>query len=226
MDKYLRVCLTESEVDERMTKWHPHVEDYYVESDGGCDLGITFRDITGRDYDELDDTFSDVVYGDGESTLAETLYEALRSRNMKLATAESLTGGMIAAAIVDVPGASEVFYGGIVAYTEAAKIEKLGVLDSTLGECGAVSGETAVEMATGMLSDMVSVAVSATGLAGPGGGSALKPVGLTYIAVTDDEHTEVYEHRFYGDRDEIRRQARDYALFYVIRHLEEYFRLQ
>lgn len=121
MDKYLRVCLTESEVDERMTKWHPHVEDYYVESDGGCDLGITFRDITGRDYDELDDTFSDVVYGDGESTLAETLYEALRSRNMKLATAESLTGGMIAAAIVDVPGASEVFYGGIVAYTEAAK---------------------------------------------------------------------------------------------------------
>ena len=211
MDKYLRVCLTESEVDERMTKWHPHVEDYYVESDGGCDLGITFRDITGRDY--------------GESTLAETLYEALRSRNMKLATAESLTGGMIAAAIVDVPGASEVFYGGIVAYTEAAKIEKLGVLDSTLGECGAVSGETAVEMATGMLSDMVSVAVSATGLAGPGGGSALKPVGLTYIAVADDEHTEVYEHRFYGDRDEIRRQARDYALFYVIRHLEEYFRL-
>ncbi len=225
MDKYLRVCLTESEVNERMAKWHPHIDDYFIESDGGSDLGITFNDITGKDYDELDDTFSDVVYGDGESTLAETLYEALRRRNMKLAAAESLTGGMISAAIVDVPGASEVFYGGVVAYTEAAKMEKLGVLDSTLSECGAVSGETAVEMATGLMSDMVSVAVSATGIAGPGGGTPLKPVGLTYIAVTDDEHTEVYEHRFWGERDEIRRQARDHALFYVIRHLEEYFRL-
>ena len=219
MDKYLRMCLPVAEFEERMTNWHPNIDDYMVESDGGADIGVTFRNITPHDDDELDDTFSDVVYSDIGTTLAETLYDELRESNKRLATAESLTGGMVAASIVDVPGASEVFYGGIVAYTERAKMDKLGVLDSTLGECGAVSGETAVEMASGLLSDDVSIAVSTTGLAGPGGGTADKPVGLVYIAVTDYDVTEVFEHRFYGDREEIRKQAKDYALFHVVQNL-------
>lgn len=221
MDKYLRMCLPVPDFEERMTKWHPNIDDYMVESDGGADIGVTFRGISPIDDDELDDTFSDVVYSDIGTTLAETLYEELREANKRLATAESLTGGMVASAIVDVAGASEVFYGGVVAYTETAKMDRLGVLDSTLAECGAVSEETAVEMASGLISDDVSIAVSTTGLAGPGGGLHDKPVGLVYIAVTDYDFTEVFEHRFYGDREEIRKQAKDYALFHVIQHLRQ-----
>ena len=221
MDKYLRMCLPVAEFEERMTNWHPNVSEYMVESDGGADIGVTFRGITPMDDDELDDTFSDVVYSDIGTTLAETLYEELREANKRLATAESLTGGMLASAIVDVPGASEVFYGGVVAYTETAKMDRLGVLDSTLAECGAVSGETAVEMASGLISDDVSIAVATTGLAGPGGGSNDKPVGLVYIAVTDYDFTEVFEHRFYGDREEIRKQAKDYAMFHGIQHIRK-----
>jgi nicotinamide-nucleotide amidase len=113
---------------------------------------------------------------------AERLLAALRSRGWKLATAESCTGGLIAATLTEVAGASDVFERGFVTYSNAAKIGDLGVGLETLARHGAVSAEVAEAMARGALSaSAADIAVSVTGIAGPGGGSEQKPVGLVYI---------------------------------------------
>lgn len=223
MNKLIRVCSTEEEIAERMLKWHPHLEDFQMLNNNGADFTLSFRDISEEDFYELDITFEDVSYGDGKKSLAETLVELLSEKEVMLATAESLTGGSVASAIVDVAGCSSVFYGGAVSYSNDAKINYLGVAEETIGDFGAVSRQTAIEMATGLLNRNVQIGVSTTGIAGPTGGSFTKPVGLVFISVTDEERTDVYQHVFKGDREQVRNQARDYALFYAIKHLQKYY---
>ena len=192
-------------------------------NNNGADFMLSFRDISEEDFYELDITFEDVSYGDGKKSLAETLVELLSEKEVMLATAESLTGGSVASAIVDVAGCSSVFYGGAVSYSNDAKINYLGVAEETIGDFGAVSRQTAIEMATGLLNRNVQIGISTTGIAGPTGGSFTKPVGLVFISVTDEERTDVYQHVFKGDREQVRNQARDYALFYAIKHLQKYY---
>ena len=116
------------------------------------------------------------------SDLVEQLSEKLRAKKWKLVTAESCTGGMIATAITDKAGSSDVFDRGFVTYSNQAKIDNLGVDEATLQKHGAVSQETAIEMAKGALENsQANVSVSVTGIAGPGGGTPQKPVGLVYI---------------------------------------------
>ena len=108
----------------------------------------------------------------------------LKERNLTIASAESCTGGLFADAIVSMPGTSEVFDRGIVTYSNRAKVEELGVLEETLARVGAVSRETAIEMASGLANvSKCDVCVSVTGIAGPDGGSEEKPVGLVYMCV-------------------------------------------
>ena len=115
---------------------------------------------------------------------AEQLLAALRARGLRLATAESCTGGLIAALFTEIPGASDVFERGFVTYSNAAKIGDLGVDYDLLARHGAVSAEVAAAMASGTLhASAADVAVSVTGVAGPGGGSLEKPVGLVHIAL-------------------------------------------
>lgn len=223
MNKVIRVCSTEDEIVERLNRWHPHIEDFKLISEEGADLILEFEDITEEDSYELDVTFEDVSYGDGHKKLSTVLVEELVSKGLTFATAESLTGGNIGAAIVEVPGCSNVYYGGIISYSNEAKCKYLGVAEETIEDFGAVSEQTAIEMATGLLSENVQIGISTTGIAGPSGGSLRKPIGLVYIAVTDEEHTEVYECFFKGDREQVRNQARDMALFYAIKHLQLYY---
>lgn len=223
MNKILRVCSTEDEIVERMLKWHPHLDDFKMLGNNGSDYVLAFTDISEEDFYELDITFEDVSYGEGLKPLSSYLVELLYEKGLMLATAESLTGGSIASSIVDVPGCSNVFYGGAVSYSNDAKIKYLGVAEETIGDFGAVSEQTAIEMATGLLNDNVQIGISTTGIAGPTGGSLNKPVGLVYISVTDNERTEVYKNVFKGDREQIRNQARDMALFYAIKHLQKYY---
>ncbi|WP_099867750.1 CinA family protein [Pararhizobium haloflavum] len=147
--------------------------------------------------------------------LAEDVVKRARERKVVLATAESCTGGMIAAAITDIAGASDIFDRGFVTYSNDAKKQMLDVKSETLGRHGAVSSQTAQEMAFGALSNSsADIAVSVTGIAGPGGGSPEKPVGLVYLAVSElDGKTHVVDHQF-GDigRDAIRRQTVGAAL--------------
>jgi nicotinamide-nucleotide amidase len=142
-------------------------------------------------------------------SLARDVLEALAARNIMLATAESCTGGMIAAAITDIAGSSAVFDRGFVTYSNAAKMAMLGVAAETLDRHGAVSRETALEMAAGALAHSdAAIAMSVTGIAGPGGGSADKPVGTVWFGIAGLGRPPAAEmRRFDGDRAAIRTAA-------------------
>ena len=146
----------------------------------------------------------------------------LREQGLTLATAESCTGGLVAARLTAIPGASDVFLGSIVAYSNAVKAAQLGVPDEVLTTFGAVSAETAAAMAEGARSRLgTDVAVAVTGVAGPGGGTAEKPVGLVFIHAAGPQGERTLRLDFPGDRDTIRGRAAVAALHLVRRLVTE-----
>jgi len=154
--------------------------------------------------------------------LAEEVLAVCRARGWHLATAESCTGGLVAAALTAVAGASDVFERGFMTYSNAAKTALLGVPAETIAEHGAISAETAAAMATGVVARApVELAVAVTGLAGPGGGTPQKPVGLVYLATARrDGETRVARHEFSGDRAGVRNAAVIEALRMLRDHAE------
>ena len=161
--------------------------------------------------------FSHEIAGQAERVLSE-----LRSRGLKLATVESCTGGLLAAALTEVAGSSDVFERGFVTYSNEAKTELVGVPAPLIASYGAVSPEVARAMAEGgRRHSRADLAVSITGVAGPGGGSAAKPVGLVYLAIDHDWPVpECIELRL-GDigRSEVRKQTVKTALGLILSHL-------
>jgi nicotinamide-nucleotide amidase len=145
------------------------------------------------------------------------LLQRYRELGLKIATAESCTGGLIAGTLTAVAGSSDVYERGWVTYSNEAKREELGVASSLLEAHGAVSGEVAEAMAKGALHrSKADVAVSVTGVAGPGGGSAEKPVGLVYIGLArKDGWSQVERCQFDGDRDAVRAQTVTRALTHL-----------
>ena len=136
------------------------------------------------------------------------LVKKLAEKAYSITTAESCTGGLIAAAITDIPGASSVFNQGFITYSNDAKHRILGVRQASLDTYGAVSEETAEEMAAGALqAAQADIAIAVTGIAGPGGGSTEKPVGLVYIGIATQKTVTVFQHHFDGDRQSIRQQT-------------------
>jgi len=147
--------------------------------------------------------------------------ELCRARGLTLATAESCTGGLVAARLTSVPGSSDVFVGSVVAYANEVKEHELGVPPATLAEHGAVSAETAAAMAEGVRERLgAEVAVSVTGVAGPGGGTAEKPVGLVYLHAASPDGQRVQRLELPGDREAIRQRSAALALHLVRRLLE------
>jgi PncC family amidohydrolase len=139
--------------------------------------------------------------GDSLVGLAERLQAICLGRGLTLAVAESCTGGLVADAITDVPGSSGYFLGGIVSYSDAAKERLLNVPSEVIAAHGAVSAQVARAMAEGALARFeAAIAASVTGIAGPDGGSDAKPVGLTYVAVADEEGVDVRRFLWSGDR--------------------------
>jgi nicotinamide-nucleotide amidase len=141
--------------------------------------------------------------------LAERLGQSLKAKGYKIATAESCTGGWIAQAITEVPGSSAWFDRGFVTYSNSAKVQMLGVNPETLENFGAVSAETAKEMVAGALANSAAdLAVAVTGIAGPDGGSAEKPVGTVYVAWQDKTgFSKVERLQLSGNRHQIRKQT-------------------
>jgi nicotinamide-nucleotide amidase len=156
------------------------------------------------------------VYGSGSDDLAAVLGDQLRSRDLTIAIAESCTGGLVAKRLTDTPGSSDYVLAAVVAYANQAKERLLGVSRETIRTHGAVSEQTACEMAAGArrLSD-ASLGVSITGIAGPGGGTPEKPVGTVWIGVAHADRVRARLFRFGGDRSEIRERAAQAALAYV-----------
>jgi nicotinamide-nucleotide amidase len=149
------------------------------------------------------------------------IIDLLAERNQTIVTAESCTGGMIASALTDIPGASAAIYGGYITYANSAKSKMIQVQPRLIADYGAVSNQVARAMADGARNTArVDFAVAATGIAGPDGGSEKKPVGLVYVAVSSELATVVIEHRF-GDlgRDAIRKATVDAALDLVLQVL-------
>ena len=157
------------------------------------------------------------------STLAETVVELARRKTAAIAVAESCTGGLVAAAITVVPGASAVFAAGVVAYANSAKTVALGVDPELIARHGAVSREVALAMAAGVRDRYgATIAISTTGVAGPAGGSPERPVGTVWFALdAADAEPAAVEQRFPGDRVSVRTRARVFALDWLRRSLEE-----
>lgn len=147
--------------------------------------------------------------------------QLLRERSLKLATAESCTGGLVADRITNVPGSSEYFHGGIVAYAYEAKMNLLHVSWDTLCTYGAVSKETVIEMARGARIALdTDLAVSVSGIAGPGGGMPDKPVGTTWIGLSTTDGDWARKFIWDGDRLQNKAFSADAALQFVIDYLE------
>ena len=208
----------------------------------GVDLRLTSRGLSADAADAaladgsriLHERLGMVVYGDGETTLAAVVLDQCRGAGIRIAVAESCTGGLLGANITRVPGASDMFHGGLIAYDNRVKRQLLGVLESDLAQQGAVSEPVALQMARGIRVRLgTELGVSITGIAGPGGGSPEKPVGTVWIGVDVAEgrppeprpdgwppitpHARARVFHFAGDRNEIRYRAAEAALD-MIRH--------
>ncbi len=166
-------------------------------------------------------TLNDYIYALEDISLAEQLFRLLKLRRMKIAVAESFTGGGIGKRLVEVSGISEVYFEGLNTYSNQAKMERLGVSELTLNQRGAVSAETAYQMAEGLLdTGNCEVAISTTGIAGPKSDNTSKPVGLAYIGIGVDGDIAVYKYNFAGDRQAITEKAINHALFLAYKRLK------
>ena len=198
--------------------------------EGECLVRVTAKGETHEEaeeltkplMDEICDVLKDYVYGIDANSLEEVVVALLKEKKLTIATAESCTGGYISKRLTDIPGASEVFLGGLVTYSNESKINLLGVNAETIEKRGAVSRETAYEMASKVAEKMgADIGVGITGIAGPGGGSEEKPVGLVYAGVCFKGETEVFElpRRKNSTRERIRLSAASSALDLVRRQV-------
>ncbi len=184
--------------------------------------GVTPKMLADKVMRILLSELEEYVYALDDTPLAVRVYEGLSVRKYHLASAESFTGGRISAAMVSVPGVSAVFYEGLNTYSNESKMARLSVKKDTLQRYGAVSAQTAHEMAEGLFaSGACDVCVATTGIAGPRSESLKKPVGLCYIAAGINGQIFVNEYIFKGDRECITQTAVNHALFAVFRLLKD-----
>jgi nicotinamide-nucleotide amidase len=170
---------------------------------------------------KLDGVLGEYIFSRSNETLEEVVGQSLKRRGYTLATAESCTGGLLAGRITDVPGSSEYFLEGVVSYSNEAKVDLLGVPKKLINTHGAVSEQVAGAMAAGIRKRAGSTfGIGVTGVAGPGGGSEEKPVGLVYIALADDSQTTSRKFIFPGDRQFIRTLSVNAALDMVRRRVK------
>jgi nicotinamide-nucleotide amidase len=160
------------------------------------------------------------LYSSADETLDSVAARLLIENNITVSTAESCTGGLIGQTLTNFPGISKVYAGGAVTYSNEAKVKSLGVREETLAKYGAVSSQTAREMAEGIRERLgTDISVSITGIAGPDGGTAEKPVGLVYIALASEKGTITKELRLWGNRNRIRSVTALYVFDLIRRHI-------
>lgn len=165
----------------------------------------------------------DDIYAEYDASLSERLFDILKLKKLKLAVAESFTGGRVTSAIINNAGASSVLVEGVVSYSDESKARLLGVSEENLKKEGAVSSVVAYQMAAGLLNTAnCDVAIATTGLAGPDTDTSGKPVGLCYIAVGMRDGVHTYRFNLKGDRETVTETAKNAALFLAVKTLKRY----
>jgi nicotinamide-nucleotide amidase len=217
-----RIGEVEREIDPLTLAYLPGYE--------GVDLRITAWNLPADEADARLTTAvqlirhraGDPVYAEGDTDLAALVLDRARTARVRLAVAESCTGGLLGGRLTEIPGSSDVFVGGVIAYDNALKVEALGVPSELLIQNGAVSEEVALAMASGAANRFgVAAAVAVTGVAGPGGGTEQKPVGTVWIACSLHGEVQARLIHFAGSRHEIRARAAQAALHLFYRRLGE-----
>lgn len=173
----------------------------------GCDeteVNSMLEDMISK----IEDRIAQYIYSYEDESIEEIVFKKLKSKNMKIAFCESCTGGLISTKLTRIPGASQVFDRGIITYSNISKVEEVDVNKNTLDKYGAVSEQVAIEMAKGLLRKTgVDIALSTTGIAGPSGGSELKPVGLVFIGIATKDSSYAIKSIFSGERKSIQNRA-------------------
>ena len=228
----VRTCgVPESTLAERMGNIEAEIAPVtlaYLPGLEGVDLRLSAWDLASEEADRrlaaaaglLRERAGHDAYGNGDCDLAALVLEEARQRGLRIGVAESCTGGLVGARLTEIPGSSDVFVGGVIAYDNSLKTGLLGVSETLLVEHGAVSEPVARAMAEGAIRRLgVDLAISVTGVAGPSGGTAEKPVGTVWLGCGVAGDIEVRRVMFAGNRHEIRSRAAQAALFMLHRRL-------
>ena len=197
----------------------------YIILSADADTEEAAKDLIKPVSKEIKRRFGKYIYSTKEKiTLEMSVVNLLEKNELTISTAESCTGGLLAGRLINVPGVSDVYKEGFITYTNKAKRKTLGVNKSTLKKYGAVSEQTAKEMAVGAaLAADTDISISVTGIAGPDGGTNEKPVGLVYVGVCIKDSVHVEEFRFSGDRANVREQTVISALGLLRKCILEHF---
>lgn len=211
--------LTKKEVETRCEKLNKIVSRKCETINLDTKVQLTFsprcaKSVVEQVVKQFESLFSDSIYARCDQSLAKTVVETLKSVNKTLSLAESITGGMIASSIVDVAGSSSVLYESVVTYSVASKCARLGLNPHFIDEYGVVSQQVAQQMAQGLRSNGTDIALGVTGFAGPTAEQGL-PVGLCYIGISSQKGVFVYKNVFTGNRNVIRAQVTNMALFLI-----------
>lgn len=227
------IGLAESEVDQRIApiyKTYANPQTTILATPGGIEVHLRARTESGAKahalLDELagkiETALSDYVFSTSGETLEEIVGRYLALRHKTLAVAESCTGGLLSERLTRVPGSSNYFLGGVVCYSNELKTRLAGVPTNLIEENGAVSKPIAIALAEGVRRNTgASIGLGITGIAGPGGGAAEKPVGLVFIALADERGAQVREFRFPGDRERVRNLSTTAALEMIRRRIRD-----
>jgi nicotinamide-nucleotide amidase len=194
----------------------------------GVDIGIRLENSKRNKKQEIIDLIkatplADLIWHIGEELLEEVIINEAKAKGLTFGFSESCTGGLNASRITDISGSSAVFWGSIVSYANEVKMNSLDVSDETLKNHGAVSEKTALEMAIGARKNLnVDIAISTTGIAGPGGGSPEKPVGTIGIGISSKHGDSAQMHKFVGDRALLKQRFSQMALFTLLDEIRKF----
>lgn len=192
----------------------------YYPSVYGVDVRIAGEDLEKIEKlkDDICANINEYIYEIGDQNLEEVLIKKLKKKKMTISCAESCTGGLIGHRLTQAPGGSEVFNGGMITYSNESKINQLGITLKNIEDFGAVSEQVALEMAENIKNKFgTSIGVSTTGIAGPGGGSKSKPVGLVYVGYCDDKSLKVKRFNFSSSRESNKIRTSQAVLNYVFK---------
>jgi len=204
--------ISESEISsqiEKIMEQFPEIKIAYLPQVSGVQIKLKVNESTQkkaesillRAENRLREKLGRYIYGTGDETIEKIVAQLLFERKLTVSVAESCTGGLISHKLTNIPGSSSYYKRGFITYTNTSKIELLNVSEETINEFGAVSGKTAAEMAEGVKKiSNTDIGISATGIAGPGGGTDQKPVGLVFLGCSFKGHTITEEYRFHRDR--------------------------